>query len=390
MSTLVNKLSKYSLVFYLFYLLWYKEIVGDVFVVLYGGAILCTLLTFLILHKNTLKVLHIPDMLKWQYIFGIYCLVTGFLVAKDIGILVKSLITYFSFLTICCLICINSNRIRNCKWLFNVLIGISVISCLCIMIIPYDYYNGIIVKTLGEHNNPNTLAVVMFAGIFSVLTKYNGSLKRLFASVLLYIPFMYTIIQTGSKKGLLSGVLLFIIWLHIIRKYEGECASKIKKITINILILFLVLGGIFYFLYYFMDTASYQRLELIFSSTSTLSRITYYDEALDFFSDSPIVGIGFGQFILNSRLGRYSHSTYAEVIACTGIIGTIIYFYPIIKCGKDLWLKSRHNDYQSTMLMVLYCIELLLGTTNIFMYDPIHMILWTILFYYSQKDKHVN
>lgn len=390
MSILINKLSQYSIVIYLFYLLWYKEIAGDVFVILYGGVILCTILTLLALHKGALQILYMPKGLRWQYVFCLYCLVTGFFVAKDSYVLIKSLITYFSFLTICYLICINFNTRRESKWLFDSIIGISIISCLCIIFIPFDYYNGIIVKTLGEHNNPNSLAVVMFAGIFSLLIKYNGSLKSFFSIILLYIPFMYTIIQTGSKKGLLSGIILFILWLHIIRKNDMAYMTKIKKIVINITMVFLTSASIFYILYYFVNTASWHRLELIFSSTSTLSRISYYDEALEFFLDSPIMGIGFAQFILNSKLGRYSHSTYAEVVACTGIIGTIIYFYPIFMCGKNLWLKSKNNDYQSTMLMVLYCIELLLGTTNIFMYDPIQMILWTILFYYSQKDKYVN
>lgn len=386
MSSLVNKISQYSLIFYLFYLLWYKEIAGDILLVLYGGAMLCTILFFLVLHKSTLKILDLPDALKWQYIFGFYCLLTGMLVAKDNGVLIKSLMTYFSFLTICCLICINSNKMKSFEWLFNTMIVISLISYLCIIIAPFDYYNGIIVKTLGEHNNPNTLAVLMIAGIFSLLMKYNGSLKSFFTIVLLYIPFIYTIIQTGSKKGIISGGLLFIMWLYIIRKYTKRNMSKIKKLIININIIFLISVSICYFLYSFIDTAAYQRFEVIFFSNSTLSRMHFYNEAIDFFADSPIVGIGFGQFVLNSSLGKYSHSIYAEVISCTGILGMIIYFYPILKCGKLLLMKAKYNNYQSNVLMALYFIELILGTTNIFIYEPIHMILWTILFYYSQNN----
>lgn len=388
MSTLMNTVSRYILILFLFYLLWYKEVAGNMLMVLYGGAILCVISVALSLHKQSMKVLYIPEGLKWHCLFGFFCLISGLIVAKDNELLIKSLITYFSFLAICYLICIVSNKAGSFLWLYNSLILISLLSFLCIMIAPFDYYNGIMVKTLGEQNNPNTLAVVMFAGIFSLLTKYDGSLRRFFSILLLYLPFLYTIIETGSKKGLIAALLIFGIWLYMIKQNKKFVLSRTHNLIINTIIFTVIFSLIYYFTFYFVDTVSYQRLSLVFTSNSTLMRMSFYEEAINFFKESPLVGIGFSQFILHSQFGKYSHSTYAEVLACTGIIGTLLYFYPIIKCGKILFSKNIRDDYKAGIFLGLYIVEIFLGSSNIFMYEPLHMIFWTVLFYYSQDKMY--
>ena len=57
----------------------------------------------------------------------------------------------------------------------------------------------------------------------------------------------------------------------------------------------------------------------------------FYKIAWQIFVEKPLLGGGLNQFRYWSGTGAYSHSTYAEAIADFGLVGCIIYFFPIFK-----------------------------------------------------------
>jgi O-antigen ligase len=53
--------------------------------------------------------------------------------------------------------------------------------------------------------------------------------------------------------------------------------------------------------------------------------------------------VGIGNYAIVSGFGTYSHSTYAEAISCTGILGSLLYFCGYIIIGYKLVSKFFHS-----------------------------------------------
>ena len=109
-----------------------------------------------------------------------------------------------------------------------------------------------------------------------------------------------------------------------------------------------------------------------------------YRDAVEYFMASPIIGIGFGQYRLWSPFGYYSHSSYAEILSCGGIIGVLIFFVPIFvclcSCLKQLRKKQPlEQSYRMKMATLMLFCELFLGLGQIFIYDVFHLLLLTLI-----------
>ena len=129
----------------------------------------------------------------------------------------------------------------------------------------------------------------------------------------------------------------------------------------------------------------------LFTSGSTKMRSEMYEESIDFFKRSPLFGIGYDQFRVLSRYKLYSHSTYAEVMADGGIIGMLLFITPILIAGFRLFkLRKRTNTYTVWIFIALYCVEVFLGAVNIFMYDITHLLIWSLIFFYTQYGAFYN
>ena len=192
--------------------------------------------------------------------------------------------------------------------------------------------------------------------------------------------FFYVIILTGSRKALISCGLLCIIWLITFVKDTRKLADRReKKLKFTLLFAALVISVI-YFVKYYANTASFERLQNLLAGGSSI-RKEMYREAVDLFKTSKFFGIGFNQFRVHSIFRTYAHSTYAELLADGGIFGCIIFFYPVIKTGLVLVKKLRKSpSYQMGMLLALFLVEIFLGTVVIYLYDFVSLLIWTILY----------
>ncbi|OJF90273.1 hypothetical protein AX762_11760 [Alkalibacterium sp. 20] len=126
-------------------------------------------------------------------------------------------------------------------------------------------------------------------------------------------------------------------------------------------------------------------------------RIGMYQEVVNVFQNSPIFGIGFDNYRLTSLYQTYSHSTYAEVLATTGLIGSIIYFIPYLIIFSNLSLvyyKNRTNKegLLSLQYLLLLLVIIALGTGVIHFYGirDTFAFSWMISFYYIEKKKLRN
>ena len=135
-----------------------------------------------------------------------------------------------------------------------------------------------------------------------------------------------------------------------------------------------------------MDSAAFERLLMLKNpSGAANSRWELYLEAFDFWKQSPLIGVGFGQFQILSRFRYYSHSSYAEILSCTGLIGFLIFFTPLLKMTfemlKEVYVrKGKNKRYDVTLCLAMLLAEWLLGIGQIYVYGFDHMLILTIIY----------
>ena len=108
---------------------------------------------------------------------------------------------------------------------------------------------------------------------------------------------------------------------------------------------------------------------------STETRVSFILYALKLFSEHPLIGVGIDNFKFysytfnNAYKEVYSHSNWAELLSCTGIIGTILFYLPQIASAVSLFRSLKKFDENRRRLCALFFSVLF---TNI-IYDFVSM-----------------
>ena len=378
--------AKGSVCLFLLYILWYKEVYGDVLPALYGGAVLVVLTTLLYVDHKPLKAIIPPKGVGLGIGFGVYSLITGLVVASNRGLLVSSVVTYMAFLVVCWCICIICRGENDIQWLLKCIAIVCYVCAVYTVFFGKPYRNGVYVTTMGPMNNPNTLGVLMVCGMFCVLYNKKNRVVELALTLASVLLFFYVIILSGSRKALLSGWVLSLVWLVTFIIDTRNLTNRKEKMVKCLLMLVVLTVGVLYFLKEYSNTVSFERLKMLVTGGLPNSRTGMYKEALDLFKTSKLFGIGYNHFRVQSSFDTYAHSTYAEVLADGGIFGCILYFYPIVKTGITFIKKLKKSlSYQIGMLFALYVVEIFLGFANIFMYSFTHLVIWSILYMAAEK-----
>lgn len=378
--------AKTSIFLFLLYLLWYREAYHHVSLFLYGGTLLVVITTLLYVNHRPMSCLIPPKGISFWVGFGIYSLLTGLVVATNRGLLVSSIVTYMAFMLVCWCICIICRGENDIQWLLKCITIVCHICAVYTMFFGKPYYNGIYVTTMGPENNPNTLGILMVYGMFSVLYSKRSEIGELAFTLLSALLFFYVIILTGSRKALIGGGFLCLVWLIIFIRDTRNLADRREKGLRFALLLTTLSIGVIYIVQEYVNTASFERLQMLITSGGSSIRKEMYRESAEFFKTSKLFGIGFDQFRVHSTFRTYAHSTYAEVLADGGVFGCVIYFYPVIQTGFALVRKIRKSlAYQVGMFLALFLVEIFLGTAIIYMYDFGNLVIWSILYMIAEN-----
>lgn len=370
---------------FLVYIEWYKEIWGDNHLILYGSVGLLTgLIVVQLLRQRYLHLRTMPAFLKMYFVFFVYSF-TGILVARNVSAMVSSLITFLCFIIVCFDCWYISYLLSDHKWIYKILKCVAVICALQVILRGQPYYNGIIVTTMSSKNNPNALALILLIGMLSFVIDSNVEKVSVFITTMFAnIMMLYGIILTGSRKCFLAAIPVMVYWLWFyistIRK-EGKAKRLIFIIAVSILGLTVCFS---FYSKYFQNMSIFDRLLALFSEGGIGTRQQLYSDAITYFKSSPIIGIGFNQYRQWSPYGYYSHSSYAEVLSCGGIIGVLIFFTPLLTClfryFKQIIQKKPFDEmYRVRMIALLFVCELFIGVGQIFIYDMLHLLVLMLI-----------
>ena len=256
-------------------------------------------------------------------VFALTSLFTGYFIMSDQTQLVLSVLQFSINLVLIIALCFISRFDGNIDYIVAVQLFLAFL-CAITTVIWGQPFTGSNQISMTAAMNPNVLGLLMVFGIFCLLYKLDIS-KR--SSVLFVLAgtslFFYTIILTASKKSFLAACFLLIYWLLVVFGRLIRDVPVNRKILAITMLLVAVLSYGLYLTPIFQDSVIVDRLTTISAGDET--RIGMYQEAYGYFKSSPLVGIGFDNYRFLSVYGTYSHSTYAEVLACTGILGAFIY-----------------------------------------------------------------
>lgn len=299
----------------------------------YSTTLLWGILTILLLlsrlfKRRKIKVFSFITM--WHLIFTIWCYIT-----IRWSVLPDKAIENFAFIYKITIVLwlgdIYINNVENgLKKITNYfLIALMYLACKTLFYMRSDEIIG---SSTGIHFN--NIAQLLSIGVNITFYRAYFLKKRKY-----FIPFalmMFVVLQTTSRKAFIFMFLGIIIQLLLDKGIE----NKIKSITV-----LSIFGGIGLFSIFNIKSLYEKfgaRLLEVFkyfgnktlntNDISIIERSFYADCAMDLFKKSPIIGNGLmsvysSLLISNSRYVAYAHNNYLELLASTGIIGLVIYYF---------------------------------------------------------------
>ena len=365
------KLSKVFFALLVFYYGWFQVVFFPIQNILFVlGAILmvCILMHAYMNNSAILKYITI-ELFMWT-LFAFTSMAAGIFVAQNTILMANSLFTYFEFLILIYSIVYISCQDKSIKFFIDLFIIFSIVCAITIIFFGVEYSHGRI--SMSGNSNPNSDGIIMVIGICCIFFKMKLKNTRKFILLFFLIfLFLYATILTGSRKSFLSTVIIIIYWILFVAFRE---VKKAKFKSLLLLVLMFIVGSSILYNKLFQEAVLFQRLDVLFTSGDEI-RKGMYKAAIELFKQSPLVGIGFNNYRVLSGYGTYSHSTYAEALACTGLIGVILYFIPyiilLIKYSILFFNKTLNGELisQSRVMLGLFCILLFLGIGIIHFYE---------------------
>ena len=337
------------------------------------------------------KITISSEIVCWILYF-ILSLVTA-VFAKNMQYAMDGLSKFVQRLVIIIIIAYICEREKSISFAVRLLAATAIVCMICCLL----FNTGIDTKLemeSGANISTNDIGSLMAYGCFGVLFAFGLKEHKGFMKTAIKIAYIVgavsVIFLTGSRKSILAIFIFFGLLFFLCSRDLFKNMSTVQFLFITLLII-----GAIVFVYYFLlpnveNTDLYQRVfghKSEKAEASDEARISLYISALNDFRDNILVGIGFNNFKFVHM--NYSHSTFVEPLACSGIIG-FLYLAPyvmmlvkqikLIKLNKDnpeerLWQKE---------LLAFYISFLFIGIGIPYLYKDLPCIILA-MFVASQK-----
>ncbi len=240
------------------------------------------------------------------------------------------------------------------------------------------------VRMTSVYVNPNALGIACVYGLFGVgYLLYNSRTGRFRAWIAAAIPLLVAVqIRTGARLSLVGIVVYAFAWVALALRGVRKGAQRALVAGVLAVVVFYVardpsIGR----------SVAVQRLRSTHLSQSPGSRDQLYVAGWRAFLESPLYGVGLGNFALTYGEGAYTHSDYLEVLASTGLVGFMLYMaiYVLLwrrlsRCqvrsrGGPGEVAYRLGSYEAALVGFLF---LSLGNPSI-LYPPAWVVLGAIV-----------
>lgn len=353
---------------------WYIEKYDTIAYLLQGLAILIVGVTCVMHLKLVFRKVKVsPPAIEW-FLFGLIALIAGIPNQHNAAIN-DALFTYFSFFAVC--VCAGVvTKDGDDTWIANTIIATVILCVVSVLFDGYLYKNGqYYAITMGKNNNPNTLGMMMAIGSFYLLNP-KGKISKMnwTARILITCICGYVVLYSGSRSALLC--LIAVIAISLFFRYKDLRGYTNSKWMKRLLFVFCGIIGCAFILFYLQNIEEgklgINRLLEKFNSDSYSGRTNLYDAAWELFLKYPVLGIGYKCFSQVSQFEYFTHSTYMELLSCTGLVGFVLFMSPVIKSVVRAFKRREADNGRCLILLVLFLVE---GFFGIMYYNLIFMML---------------
>jgi len=186
------------------------------------------------------------------------------------------------------------------------------------------------------------LSVTLF--LIVLMNKEISKRKRQNLQKIIIYSFCFMGLVFSNSKGPIVSLIVVLIWLAYVRKgLSIYFISKIAKYFISFL--FIISISLFYF-----NIDILNRFYGITKATdvSTASRLESFKNGFEIFLSSPLIG---GSAVLSN--GGYPHNFLIELLLSTGILGLLLFTYPLFKSisVSKLYRNQTEIGILSTLLV---------------------------------------
>lgn len=239
--------------------------------------------------------------------------------------------------------------------------------------------------TSGADLSANDTGAIMSFGCFAIWYAWGRRGRASLAMSALktagVICCLVVIFLTGSRKSIYAvGIMAVLLFLLCFPDY-GRRINFRKFLTVAVVGIATYLVVEAYLLPYAEQTNLYTRLfgrgaEGAAGSDDGRWQLIMY--ALEDFAEHPLFGLGFAQF--TKHHGNYSHCTYVEPLACSGVLG-LLYLYPYLSISfKQLYLisyapKGSSERIRQKEMFIYLCMALFTAVGIPYMYKDAPCIL---------------
>lgn len=233
--------------------------------------------------------------------------------------------------------------------------------------------------------NANQYSYFSYFALISLFYLIEITKKRIYIGLAIITIFWagYISFITVSRSGILFIVLTSVIyWIFI---FPSGKKYKVFKMALG----FLLIGCVSYALYSTYNRSFLQdRVEEGIANNGG-PRAQLAKRAVNVFLEHPITGVGPGQFMFYSKMNLFSHNSFTEIAANSGIFGLIlivlIFFRPFTRSIRRLLLSNKFKQSSLTKLNVLFFGTFILYNIFYAFYETLYGMLFFMIIVYIQK-----
>ena len=311
-------------------------------VLFFGAALLCVGIDVIQRER-----VHIDAEIKCWLLYAVLSLITTAIILIDSSDMdyISDIIKYVQRTLIIFMVAYICERENSVKFGLQLMAVTAVALAISVISVTGNYQLKLDI-TSGANLSENDTGAILSFGCFAILFAWGNRRK---SSLLLsalktagIVVCMVVMFLAGSRKSIMAvGAMLVILLVLCSRDY-------LRRLNFRRILVLMIIGIAVYFvavnilLPYAEQTSLSRRLfgmEIEVTQESDDLRVELYRWAIEDFLNHPLWGLGFNQY--TALHGIYTHSTYAEPIACSGLIG-LLYLYPYYSIvRKQLYLIRR-------------------------------------------------
>lgn len=366
----------FSKVFFAFYIVYSNVLSFSLFTIrgLSTALLACAVMLQLLHDKFRL---HFDKSFIALLLFALYAYVSGFLVAYDFDKALSTLLSFVEYLVVFYLvICYISSDgkpdFSMVVFILQALLTIFFMVFRGVGITRISISNVVNVNTIGT-----TLAFAIGFVLYLLIARRNKPINWVIG-IASIAALLVGILLTVSKKAIIGGAALIVLW--IVLCYRSMFA-RIRLIWKLLILLGFVVTGVYVYRW-FMSQYAFQievllyRMDNLYVGDSDQARIYYIKEGFRIFLSHPIFGVGLNNARYYNMLKEtYTHCLYSELPACTGIIGTFIFGYTLVR--PWVIISEKRKSYKRTdpilntrnkYLLAIFVVFLAINFTQIAFY----------------------